>query len=410
MYFGTMKNSSLQRAPWFLLSAVALLSLLLGFALSHWQSQGQNPSQSSDAKNFPQGQSAPGGGKPKGPPVAVEVQIVSFQSRMDTLRLTGEIRAEALVDLRTEMPGRLIFAAPEGQKVQKGQIIARLDDAEQRALADKAKARVQYLAAQVKRARELETRGGTSASERESLEAEWAVAKADLDLSQAALRKMRIEAPFAGQLGLRETDPGAWVNTGTRVFRLQSNQALKVDFTVPREASHTLRAGQKVLLNSEGQNALAQIEALEPWVDSLARQRKVRAKLLASANFLAGRLVEVALPLGGSSSENSGIWLPAEAVTLDQKGANVFVIQGGVAMPKVVQTARRTPVEVEIVGGLQAGDSVVVAGSMLLRPKSEVKVKAVRGQDAERPPVDRKTVSSPVPPQQKAPSQPEKSL
>ena len=101
-----------------------------------------------------------------------------------------------------------------------------------------------------------------------------------------------------------------------------------------------------------------------------------RAETLALAENTAGELVpggfaDVELVL---ARQESAILVPAEAVIPEQSGHRVFLVRNGKAAPTSVKIGLRTRERVQIIEGLSLGDSVVVAGVLLARPGSPVRV------------------------------------
>jgi membrane fusion protein (multidrug efflux system) len=83
----------------------------------------------------------------------------------------------------------------------------------------------------------------------------------------------------------------------------------------------------------------------------------------------------VKLPLTVSEST---ILIPTEAAVPDIRGLRVFVLQNGKAIPRPIETGMRTDASLEIVKGLSVGDTLIVSGASLLKPKAPVKAKPLR--------------------------------
>ena len=70
--------------------------------------------------------------------------------------------------------------------------------------------------------------------------------------------------------------------------------------------------------------------------------------------------------------------VPAEALTLDKDGAYVFVATGGKAKIKHVETGLRTPISVDIVSGIDEGDTVISSGLISMREGAAVRIREIR--------------------------------
>ena len=118
-----------------------------------------------------------------------------------------------------------------------------------------------------------------------------------------------------------------------------------------------------------------------PVLSTSSRSRFVEAEIKnKSGKWLSGSFVALTVPLAAEAKPV--ISIPAEAITLDDKGAYLFVLKEGKATKTYVTTALRTPISVTITDGLSEGDTVAVSGLMNLRDGSSVKIKSIRNRDS----------------------------
>ena len=123
------------------------------------------------------------------------------------------------------------------------------------------------------------------------------------------------------------------------------------------------------------------IKAMDPVLSTSSRSRFVEAEIKnKSGKWLSGSFVALTVPLAAEAKPV--ISIPAEAITLDDKGAYLFVLKEGKATKTYVTTALRTPISVTITDGLSEGDTVAVSGLMNLRDGSSVKIKSIRNRDS----------------------------
>src|SRR6266550_1507499 len=150
-----------------------------------------------------------GGGAPMGMPVEVVV------ARMDTVRdeisATGQIEAVQSIDLRPEVDGRIVeILIREGQEVDQGTPLFKVDDAQLEAQRDLAQ---QALA----RAKDLAQQNASSTADLEKAEAEARGAQAQYDLQRIRLDRTTVRAPFAGAVGQRYVSLGDYVTNSTKL-------------------------------------------------------------------------------------------------------------------------------------------------------------------------------------------------
>jgi len=300
-------------------------------------------------------------------------------STSGTYTADGELIAKAQVDLKAETSGKLVkLYAKDGQKVSKGTLLAKLDDAELQANLKSAKTALELAEKKAARTKTLYEKDGATAEELESAESAVESAKASKELIEAQLQKTEVRAPFAGTLGVVEVSEGAWMTSGAQIATLTNTSELKVEFELPQRFSRNVKVGNKVVLidTEQGIQADAKICFLDATMSNSSRTRKARALLKnADGKYLPGTYVRVKLDFGQGNLV--GIPVPSEAVTLDANGAYVFVVKDGKAKKVDIQTGLRTPITVDVVQGLSAGDTVVASGLMNVRNGMGIEIKEI---------------------------------
>ena len=317
---------------------------------------------------------AAAGGPPKGLPVkAVQVRLGEVQADVNAV---GSLLAEESVIIRPEIDGRVVdihFA--EGQQVAKGARLVTLDPSEYRAQLAQFEAQARTESQRYERAKELLAQKFIS---QEALD----VAKNNVDRSEAQRReaearlsKTVISAPFPGTVGLRLISPGAYVEKGTDIVRLENIASIKLDFRVPELYAAQVRAGQQVAVRLDsfpGEQFTGRIYAVEPVVDEKTRTVLLRARVPNQGLKLKpGMFVRVALTL---ETRKNAILVPEPAIWPQGQDSFVFRVEGGKAMLTKVEIGARRPGEVEIVGGLSPSDTVITEGQIKLRDGAPVMV------------------------------------
>ena len=180
-------------------------------------------------------------------------------------------------------------------------------------------------------------------------------------------------------LGLRQVSLGAYVTPQTTIATLQEVNRMKIDFNVPETFAHQVKRGAKVNVQSENSTAKysATITAIEPQVNATTRNLKVRAIFDGQTAFSAGMFARVLIDAGSS---NNALLIPSNAIIPDTRNKRVAVIKNGKANFQIVETGVRQIDNVQIIKGLEIGDSVAVSGILFLRPDMAVQVKKVLNQ------------------------------
>ncbi len=311
-------------------------------------------------------------------PVVVDVIIAGYQPINNTVEANGTIVANEFVELRSEVNGRLTYLnVPEGNYVQQGTVIARINDADLQAQVAKTKVLLDMAMKTEERLRKLLAINGVNQADYDIALNAVNSYKADIAYTQSLIDKTVLKAPFSGVIGLRQVSPGAFLTTATTIATIQQLDKIKVDFTLPEEYSNLIRRGEQVQVIIDATKKTirtAVIQATEPVVNMNTRNLKVRA-IMQGTNLNPGSYVKV---LVSSSKDAKAIMVPTNAMLLDDKNKQLVVVKNGKGSFVNIETGIRFDGNVEVLKGIKPGDSVVVSGVLFVRPMSALKVKSVK--------------------------------
>lgn len=308
----------------------------------------------------------------------VEVSRVATVRLQDDAQAVGTLRSQQSVVLRPEVSGRVArIAFADGATVRQGQLLVQLDDTLQRAELSQAQAQLSIARANLNRNKELVAENFVAQRVVEESEANLQVALAQVALADARLKRMRITAPFNGTVGLSGTNLGAYVKDGDALVNLEDTSALTVDFNLPERYQSRIAAGLSVQVQLDalpGEVFEAKVLAVDPLLDANGRSISVRAKMPSSRNG-ALRPGMFARVLTVFSVDEAALVVPEEAIVPQAGKQFVYRIEeeGEGDAKKLV--SRRTEVdigvrrgaEVQILRGVSAADTVVVAGQQRLQ-------------------------------------------
>ena len=323
------------------------------------------------------GQGGFGGGGPMGLPV--EVAVARVDTVRDEIAATGQIEAVQSIDLRPEVDGRIVeILVREGQEVDKGTPLFKVDDAQLQAQVAQLAAQRDLAEQALARAKELAQQSASSAADLERAEATARSAQAQYDLQRIRLERTTVLAPFAGVAGQRYVSLGDYVTTDTRLVSLHTVNPQRASFQVPERFARSLRPGQQVTFQVAaipGRDFTGTVDFVDPVVQLPSRTILVKARVpnpqrvLQPGMFIEARLVTGVRP--------GAIVIPEDAV-VPLQGANVvWVVSDGKAQRRSVTLGVRTPGFVEVSTGVEAGAQVVVGGLELLAPGAPVQAKLV---------------------------------
>lgn len=311
---------------------------------------------------------AQGGGQM--PPTQVEVAKPKQQSLATTLNAVGSLRAGEAVMVRPEVAGRIdavLFA--EGEKVDKGALLFRLDAALARADVAEAEATANNTSRELRRAEEMQTKKLIAPADADAKRAAANVDAAKLASSRTRLSKTEIRAPFAGVVGLRKVSAGEYVQSGDALVDLVQLDPIKLDFSVPETQLGKVQNGQAITVTLDawpGQKFDGTVYAVAPLVDAATRTLQLRAQLSNSEGKLKpGQFARVALETGRNAS---ALVIPEQALWPQGQQQNVYLVKDGKAELKPITIGQRSAGLVEVIDGLTVNDTVIIAGQLKIGP------------------------------------------
>lgn len=310
------------------------------------------------------------GAKAGAKPPSVEVAHVVLADLTDGARAVGSLRSRRGVVLRPEVGGRITrLNFTDGQRVRQGQLLVQFDDQLQQAQVQQSRAELSIAQANQKRNQELVAQNFVSQRSLDESAANLQVAQAKLALAQVTAARLRIVAPFDGIVGIRQVNVGDYLRDGADIVNLEDIDAIFVDYRLPERFQSQLQRGQTAVLEMDalpGQTYTAQIQAIDPLIDVNGRSIGIRGCIDNRALQLRpGMFARVNTVFGARRDARV---IPEEAIV--PQGGKQFVIKLiNSAEGKTPTTQRvevkvglRQPGQVEILQGLEPGDTVVTTG------------------------------------------------
>lgn len=333
-----------------------------------------------------------------GRPPTVEVARVELARLTDDTQAVGSLRSRRGVVLRPEVSGRITqLNFTDGQQVRKGQVLVQFDDQLQLAQVQQSQAELLIAQANQKRNQELVAQNFISQRSLDESAANLQVAQAKLSLAKATAARLKIVAPFDGIAGIRQVNVGDYLKDGADIVNIEDIEAIFVDFRLPERYQAKVKRGQTALLDMDalpGHPYTAQIQAIDPLIDANGRSVGVRACIdNRQLKLRPGMFARVNTVFG---IRNNARVIPEEAIV--PQGGRQFVIKllnGPDAQTKTTQRVEvkvglRSPGKVEILEGLEPGDTVVTTGQQRVqRDGTLVTVVDLASTRSARPAVDR---------------------
>lgn len=275
----------------------------------------------------------------------------------------------------------------EGDAVRAGQVLARLDDRELSAQLASAEAAYEVARSTLERSRQLREGQVITEAEWERDRAAEAAARAQRDGLRTRAGYATIRAPSAGVITAKEVETGDVVGAQTRLFTIGDLSTPVVRVGVSELDVVSLAEGEEVRVALDAYPAQTfdgRIRRIFPAADPETRLVPVEVMLRGDAAEAArpGFLARATFALG---AKEGVVLVPASAVTGAAGAQTVYVVEGGAAERRSVETGLTSRGRIEIVSGLQPGEVVVTTGNNELRDGAEVRVVAGPGT-GESPP------------------------
>ncbi|HEY2211034.1 MAG TPA: efflux RND transporter periplasmic adaptor subunit [Bradyrhizobium sp.] len=352
-----------------------------------------------------------GGGPIGAAPVATTLARAERHSITETLAVTGSLAAREEIVVGAEVDGLRIveLLADVGDRVEQGQVLARLDGAMLRtqlaqntstiakADASIAQARASIAETQaaeaeaadaLKRAQALgatgtaspvqllarETQAKVAVAKATAAEANLRIAEAERALAEAQrseielkIARTELKAPAAGTISHRAARLGAVAGTvGETLFQIVRNGEIEFDAEVPETVLPQIVPGQnvEVWLSGVSEAIIGTVRLVDPSVDKLSRLGRVAVALSHHPAMRAGIFARGNITVG----RRQAVTVPLSAVLFGKDGAYVQLATNNVVEIRNVETGFKHGARVEIVNGLMEGQEVVVRAAAFARP------------------------------------------
>jgi RND family efflux transporter MFP subunit len=326
------------------------------------------------------------------PEVVSNVAVIVAQKTAipDSLEAIGTVQAAQKSAVSSQIIGNIVeIRAREGDRVQAGQVLAVIDDAEPRAavaqataalaaarneaavaesdfaLAESTLARYQQLfdkkSVSPQEFDEVKTRDATASARRDLARAEEDRASAALTQAETSLGYTRICAPFTGLITQKLADVGTLATPGMQVFTIEDTRRYRLEAAVDEDDIRFARLAAEVpvFVDSLGGAALAgKVAQIVPAADPASRTFIVKIELPADARLRAGLFGRVYLLRG----RREAILIPRSATVQRGQLQGVYVVgSDDVASLRYVTLGSAENDQVEVLSGLQAGERLIAA-------------------------------------------------
>jgi membrane fusion protein, multidrug efflux system len=342
-----------------------------------------------------------GAGSPSGPAqrgriqFPVDVEQVQVRSLVYSVTAVGSVEAFEKVQVTARVSGavdRVLFA--EGEYAAAGQVLVEIETERYRLAVESAQA--SYEKAQASKAdaeaglkrRETVITQNPGLIPGEEVEtwrtkvltaaSEVAQTKSALNQAQLNLREAFVRAPIPGVIQTRTVQTGQYVQTGTVLATLVRRDPLLLRFRVPERDAARIKPGQQARfrVREDSREFTAKVVHVAESADDVSRLVDITANIddPSDRTLRPGSFAEITVPV---ASAGEAPVIPAAAVRPSERGFLAYVVEGDKAVERILTLGMRSADgRVEVLSGLNGGESIVVRGAEALSNGVTVRIGA----------------------------------
>lgn len=299
------------------------------------------------------------------PSAAIPVAVASAErGTIEALYAgTASLEAESEAPVVAKVGGEIVeILVEEGDRVTKGQKLARLDGRKLKLMMDRARADLDKLAQEYKRNTELHEKGLVAAGTFENLKFEMDALDAAYRLAKLNFDYASIRAPIDGVITDRSIKVGNTVNENEQVFQITSLDSLQAFLHVPQRDLHKFQTGQQARMSIDaapGEEFDSRIERISPSISAETGTFKVTMSVTETEQLKPGMFARFSIAY---DKHEDAVLVPYAALVDEDYENAVYVVEDGVAHRKVVSTGISSDGKIEITDGLDGRESVVIVG------------------------------------------------
>lgn len=263
----------------------------------------------------------------------------------------------------------------EGDVVEEGQVLAKIEDEQYRIEADRAKATLSRLENEFQRNKELFDKNLISAENFQNSQYEYESQKATHELALLNLENISVKSPISGIISERFVKKGNMIGADQQLYRVTDFSPLMAVLHVPEHEMSKIQKNQRAELRADAlpdQHFVGYVERISPVVNYETGTFKVTIRvdetngLLRPGMFSRVRIVY-------DTRQNTQM-IPKASVISEDMNQSVYVIRDSLAFKKQIRTGYTNGTNVEVIEGLNDGEMVVTIGQSSLQDSSKVSV------------------------------------
>jgi membrane fusion protein, multidrug efflux system len=316
---------------------------------------------------------------PANPAVPADGYIVKPTSFSEEIEITGTLIANQEVTIASELLRKVVQVnAKEGNYVGAGTLLFQLDDADLQAQLERLRQQEKLAALNEARLKDLIEHDAAIQQDYDQATTNLSVLKAEIRALAVTIDKTRIRAPFNGRIGIVRVYPGALVSSNTVLTNIVDDSKIKVEFSVPEKYANLVAIGksQRFTVQSDTVTYAAIVVAKESKMNEQTRTLLVEAVgPNPGGRLVSGQSARLSLAL---YTATNALKVPSQALMPSSQGYAVYVSKNNKVQLTPVGIGQRGTQEVQILNGLNEGDTVITSNLLRLTPGADVALVKVK--------------------------------
>lgn len=309
---------------------------------------------------------------------AIPVTVASIERGdiSSNFHTTATLESRNEADIITRVTGIIEqLTVEEGDYVEKGQLLAKVDGRRYQLALDKANAELAGINQELQRLSLMAEKKLVSAQASDKLKYQHEAAVAARELAALDLKDSQVVAPISGFISKRFVKEGHFTQGYQKLFHIVDQSSLQANVYLPEHQLSRIQLGQKALLNfsaRQGQQFQAQVRSISPVIDSRSGTFKVILSLDNSDKQLKpGMFAQIALTF---DTHKDTLTIPSDAIITLDSISKVYVVKANKAIEVIINKGFVQEQLTEVIGDIAEGDFVVVNGHHNLKANALVEV------------------------------------
>jgi RND family efflux transporter MFP subunit len=319
------------------------------------------------------------------PPAVVQVEAAKNIEIAPFIWVSGTVIGRYDSKIAAEVSGALDTVLEVGDRVEKGDVIAKIDDSKYRLAINEISAEikpfetmVEFYRKEAERLEKLAKQNNAARNQLDQTQANHDEAQANIRVVRAKLasayddlEKTKVHAPFSGVITERYKSNGERVDAGDQIVRLINTDKVEIQARIPQESFQYIKAGDTLTIKGPSGESSGTVRAVIPVGDDVSRLYEVRIEF-ENKNWVAGTAVQIASPL---NKKQNVIAVNRDALVIRQSGVVIYRINNenhSEVIPVTTGIANTT--HIQVIGDINENDNIVVRGNERLRPGQPVQL------------------------------------